>query len=216
MVSYDAFLPRVLIDAYGCPEIVATQAIRDAVIEFCSRSNFIQRDHDPITVVTGISDYDLEPPAGQLVVKILKCWFKMTELSPIAPDFVNSPAFYNSSIPDNAPSIATPLSFTQKDERTFSIYPSSKDTVANGLTLRISLKPTRASTTCEDSIFEDYAETIAHGALARLLVSPGKAYMNVAAAGMHGAAFNTGINDARQSASRGHVRSGMQVRMRKI
>jgi hypothetical protein len=216
MVSYDAFLPRVLIDAYGCPEIVATQAIRDAVIEFCSRSNFIQRDHDPITVVTGISDYDLEPPTGQLVVKILKCWFKMTELSPIAPDFVNSPAFYNSSIPDNAPSIATPLSFTQKDERTFSIYPSSKDTVANGLTLRISLKPTRASTTCEDSIFEDYAETIAHGALARLLVSPGKAYMNVAAAGMHGAAFNTGINDARQRASRGHVRSGMQVRMRKI
>lgn len=216
MVAYDAFLPRVLIDAYGCPEIVATQAIRDAVIEFCSRSNFIQRDHDPITVVTGISDYDLEPPAGQLVVKILKCWFKMTELSPIAPDFVDSPAFYNSSIPDNAPSIATPLSFTQKDERTFSIYPSSKDTVANGLTLRISLKPTRASTTCEDSIFEDYAETIAHGALARLLVSPGKAYMNVAAAGMHGAAFNTGINDARQRASRGHVRSGMQVRMRKI
>jgi hypothetical protein len=216
MVAYDAFLPRVLIDAYGCPEIVATQAIRDAVIEFCSRSNFIQRDHDPITVVRGISDYDLEPPAGQLVVKILKCWFKMTELSPIAPDFVNSPAFYNSSIPDNAPSIATPLSFTQKDERTFSIYPSSKDTVANGLTLRISLKPTRASTTCEDSIFEDYAETIAHGALARLLVSPGKAYMNVAAAGMHGAAFNTGINDARQRASRGHVRSGMQVRMRKI
>jgi hypothetical protein len=216
MVSYDAFLPRVLIDAYGCPEIVATQAIRDAVIEFCSRSNFIQRDHDPITVVTGISDYDLEPPAGQLVVKILKCWFKMTELSPIAPDFVNSPAFYNSSIPDNAPSISTPLSFTQKDERTFSIYPSSKDTVANGLTLRISLKPTRSSTTCEDSIFEDYAETIAHGALARLLVSPGKAYMNVAAAGMHGAAFNTGINDARQRASRGHVRSGMQVRMRKI
>jgi len=216
MVAYDAFLPRVLIDAYGCPEIVATQAIRDAVIEFCSRSNFIQRDHDPITVVTGISDYDLEPPAGQLVVKILKCWFKMTELSPIAPDFVDSPAFYNSSIPDNAPSIATPLSFTQKDERTFSIYPSSKDTVANGLTLRISLKPTRASTTCEDSIFEDYAETIAHGALARILVSPGKAYMNVAAAGMHGAAFNTGINDARQRASRGHVRSGMQVRMRKI
>lgn len=216
MVAYDAFLPRVLIDAYGCPEIVATQAIRDAVIEFCSRSNFIQRDHDPITVVRGISDYDLEPPAGQLVVKILKCWFKMTELSPIAPDFVDSPAFYNGSIPDNAPSIATPLSFTQKDERTFSIYPSSKDTVANGLTLRISLKPTRASTTCEDSIFEDYAETIAHGALARLLVSPGKAYMNVAAAGMHGAAFNTGINDARQRASRGHVRSGMQVRMRKI
>lgn len=216
MVSYDAFLPRVLIDAYGCPEIVATQAIRDAVIEFCNRSNFIQRDHDPITVVAGINDYDLEPPAGQLVVKILKCWFKMSELSPIAPDFVDSPAFYNSNIPDNAPVIATPLSFTQKDERTFSIYPSSQATVANGLTLRISLKPTRSSTTCEDSIFEDYAETITHGALARLLASPGKAYMNVAAAGMHGVAFNTGINEARQRASRGHVRSGMQVRMRKI
>lgn len=216
MTSYDAFLPRILIDAYGCPEIVAIQAIRDSVIEFCVRSNFIQRDHDPITVIAGLSDYDLEPPSGQLVIKIQKCWFKTSELSPIAPDYVSTPAFYNAGIPENAPLLATPLSFTQKDERTFSIYPAPKDTVANALTLRVSLKPTRSSTTCEDSIFEDYAETIAHGALSKLLASPGKAYMNVAAAGMHGTAFNSGINEARQRASRGHVRSGMQVRMRRI
>jgi hypothetical protein len=216
MTSYDSFLPRVLIDAYGCPEIVATQAIRDSVIEFCVRSSFIQRDHDPITAVAGISDYDLEPPNGQLVIKIQKCWFTASELSPIAPDYVATPAFYNSGIPDNAPVVGAPISFTQKTERTFSIYPIPKDTVIGGLTLRISLKPTRASTFCEDSIYEDYAETIAHGALSKLLASPGKAYLNVGAAGMHGTAFNSGINDARQRASRGHVRSGMQVRMRKI
>lgn len=216
MTSYDTFLPRVLIDAYGCPEIVAVQAIRDSVIEFCVRSNFIQRDHDPITATAGVSDYDLEPPNGQLVIKILKCWFRTSELSPIAPDYVNTPAFYNSEIPENAPLLATPLSFTQKDERTFSIYPIPKDTVVSGLTLRVSLKPTRSSTFCEDSLYEDYAETIAHGALSKLLASPGKAYLNVAAAGMHSSAFNSGINEARQRASRGHVRSGMQVRMRKI
>lgn len=216
MTSYDAFLPRVLIDAYGCPEIVAIQAIRDSVIEFCVRSNFIQRDHDPITATAGVSDYDLEPPNGQLVIKILKCWFRTSELSPIAPDYVNTPAFYNSEIPENAPLLATPLSFTQKDERTFSIYPIPKDTVVSGLTLRVSLKPTRSSTFCEDSLYEDYAEAIAHGALSKLLASPGKAYLNVGAAGMHGTAFTSGINDARQRASRGHVRSGMQVRMRKI
>lgn len=216
MISYEAFLPRILIDAYGCPEIVAIQSIRDSVIEFCVRSNFIQRDHDPITATAGVSDYDLEPPNGQLVIKIQKCWYKATELTPIAPDYVNSSAFYNNGIPENAPNLATPLSFTQKDERTFSIYPIPKDTVINGLTLRISLKPTRASTYCEDSIYEDYAEVIAHGALSKLLASPGKAYLNVNAAGMHANAFNSGINDARQRASRGHVRSGMQVRMRKI
>ena len=216
MISYEAFLPRILIDAYGCPEIVAIQSIRDSVIEFCVRSNFIQRDHDPITATAGVSDYDLEPPNGQLVIKIQKCWYKATELTPIAPDYVNSSAFYNNGIPENSPTLATPFSFTQKDERTFSIYPIPKDTVINALTLRISLKPTRASSYCEDSIYEDYAEVIAHGALSKLLASPGKAYLNVGAAGMHATAFNSGINDARQRASRGHVRSGMQVRMRKI
>jgi len=216
MISYDAFLPRVLIDAYGCPEIVVIQGIRDSVIEFCARSNFIQRDHDPISVIAGINDYDLEPPTGQIVVKILKLWHNNSELLPIAPDYVDTPAFYNNLIPGNAPLRATPLSYTQKDERTFSVYPLPSVSLSNGFTLRVSLKPSRASTTCDNAIFEDYAEVIAHGALSKLLASPGKAYMNVAAASMHALAFTTGINDARQKASRGHVRSNMQVRMRRI
>lgn len=216
MTSYDAFLPRILIDAYGCPEIVAVQAIRDSVIEFCVRSNFIQRTHDPITAVASISDYDFSPPTDQLVVKVMKCWFKNIELIPISPDYVSASAFYNQNIAGNAPIIGTPISFLQNTERSFSIYPLPLATAEGALTLRTSLKPTRSSSFCEDAIYEDYAETIAHGALSKLLASPGKTYLNVAAAEMHGSAFNSGINDARQKVSRGHVRSQLQVRMRVI
>ena len=216
MTSYESFLPRIYIDAPGCPEVLVIQVVRDAAIDFCTRSNFIQRDHDPITALAGVSNYDLDPPIGQLVVKVMKCWYKNYELTPVAPDYINAPAFYNATIDDAVPLGAEPSMFTQKDERTFSVYPIQTMTTANALTLRVSLKPTRASTSCEDSLFEDYADVIAHGALSRLLASPGKAYSNPSLVVMHAAQFMAGVNEARQRASRGNVRSSMQVRMRNI
>jgi hypothetical protein len=216
MASYDDFLPWVMVEAPGCSEIMAVQTVRDAAIDFCVRSNFIQRDHDPISVVANTIDYDLDPPAGQLVVKVMKAWYKASELEPVAPDYVNDPLFYNKKATGVTPSKSTPMVYTQKDERTVSIFPYPLESASSALTLRVSLKPTRSSTTCEDSLLEDYAETIACGALARLLASPGKAYSAPQLVNVHQAKFMSGVNEARQRASRGQVRTNMQVKMRRI
>lgn len=216
MTSYESFVSRIYIEASGCPEPLAIQVIRDAAIDFCVRSNFIQRDMDPIAAQEGIGDYDLEPPSQQLVVKIMKCWYKNYELNPVAPDYIKDPAFYNANIPNNPQSTGEPLVFTQKDERTFSVYPIPKETTESALTLRISCKPTRASTSCEDSLFEDYLDVIASGALSRLVSAVGKPYSAPAMVAFYANKFFAGVNEARQRASKGNVRANMQVRMRKI
>jgi len=217
MASYDLFLPYVLPDAPGCPEIAATQAIRSAAIDFCERSLILQRDHDPVTVVKNVIDYDFDPPiTGTLVTKLMRAWFERDELEVVAPDMVSDPTVYNATFSNANPMTGKTKQIIQKDERTFSVFPKPDATYANVLTMRVALKPTRTSTTCEDVLFEDYAEFIAHGAKARLCMTPGKSYTNPEVAALGNVMFMQGINRALQRAVRGHTRSSLSVRMRPL
>jgi hypothetical protein len=216
MSAYTAFLNDVMPDVPGCTVELATHAIKNSCIEFCEKTLILQRDHDPVTVVAGIVDYDFEPPAGQLVTRIMRAWYKTTELTPLAPDDVNRPEVYNRLFTGANVDRLDPGYILQKDERTFSLYPIPVSTVANALTMRVAYKPSRSSTTVEDVIYEDYSEAIAKGAKARLMMSPGKPYTNPQLAAAELELFRQAMNVARQRASRGHVRSDLSVTLRSI
>lgn len=217
MASYDDFLPYVLPDTPGCPEVTAIQAIRSSAIDFCERSLILQRDHDPVTVVKGIIDYDFDPPlANTLVTKLMRAWFERDEVEAVAPDMVGDVTVYNALFANANPMTGPTKQIIQKDERTFSVFPKPDKTYQNALTMRVALKPTRASTTCEDVLFEDYAEFIAHGAKARLCMTPGKSYTNPDVAALGNVMFTQGVNRALQRAVRGHTRAALAVRFRPI
>lgn len=216
MALYEAFFPYVLPEVPGAPEPAVVLAIRNACIEFCEKSLILTRDHDPVTLVQGIVDYDLEPPTGYLVVKVQKAWLENNILDPLAPDFVRDASVYNRLFTSYESAPNTPKYYLQKDERSITVWPVPEKRYPSGLTMRVALKPTRASTEIDDVIFEDYAETIACGALSKLMASAGKAYTNVEMAGVHAGYFQKGINVARQRAGHGHVRSNLSVKMRRI
>ena len=216
MASYEAFFPYVLPEVDGASDFGAVIAIRSACIEFCEKSLVYTRDHDPVSVIQNVIDYDLEPPAGYLVVKVMRAWFNNRPLEPLAPDVVRDPGVYNQLFSTYSAAPSQPQYFLQKEERQVSLWPLPDQNYANSLTMRVALKPTRASTTIDDVIFEDYAETIASGALYRLMSSVGKSYTNVEMAGIHKGLFNQGINVARQRATHGQVRSNLQVKLRRI
>jgi hypothetical protein len=211
MATTSNFYQYVLPDVSGCPEISADIAIRAAVIEFCEKSLVLQRDHDPLQVVAGIIDYDLEPATDNLVTKIMRVWFKDVELIPIAPDNVARAEIYNSAFTGANVSQSDPRFYLQKDARTLTIYPIPKATVSNALTIRVAYKPTRTAKVIDDFLFEDYAETIAHGAKFRLLSMASKPWTNGPAAAAAMALFNSGVNVARQRASRGNSRADVRV-----
>jgi hypothetical protein len=216
MALYEDFLSRVLIEVPGCAEISAVQAVRDSCIEFCEKSLVLVRDHDPIFIRAGSVDYDLEPPAGYLVIKVMRAWLENAELFPFSPDAVADAAVYNRNFSSYQAAPSLPQRFLQKDERTVSVWPVPDKNYPNGMTLRVALKPTRSSTSVEDVIFEEYAETIASGALGRLMLSAGKPYSSPQAAVAHKALFMQGLNVARQRAGHGHTRSNLSVRLRRI
>lgn len=216
MASYEDFFSRVLIEVPGCPEITATQAIRDSCIEFCEKSLILTRDHDPVTVKANVVDYDLEPPSGYLVIKVMQAWLDHNKLEPLAPDVVRDAAVYNRLFTAYQAAPSTPLRYLQKDERTISVWPVPDQNFTNGLTMRVALKPTRLSSSVEDVLFEDYAEPIASGAVSRLMSSVGKAYSSPQGASLHRALFVQGLNVARQRSSHGHTRSNLSVRLRRV
>ena len=216
MTPYTSFLDYVLPDTPGCTNEVALLAIKSTVIDFCEKSLILQADHDPVTIVRGVVDYDLEPPRDHQVAKVMKVFYRNSPIEAVAPDDVRVASIYNKNYPDAQPEEGPPRAYIQKDARTFSIYPHPKDTERLALTLRVALKPTRSATQCDDLIYEDYAEIIGHGALTRLALSPNKPYSNANLAGARNVLYTAGVNLARQRANRGYVRANTQVRIRKI
>lgn len=216
MTPYTSFLDYVLPDVPGCTNELAVHAIKNTVIEFCEKSLILQVDHDPVTILAGAVDYDLEPPKDTLIVKIQKVFYKDNEIAPISPDEIMSASLYNRNFPDARPEQGPPKMYTQKDARTFSIFPVPQETEKLALTLRVALKPTRSATQVDDLIFEEYAEAIGNGAVSRLCLSPKKPYTNPQIASVKQGLFQAALNVARQRANRGYVRAKEQVTLRKI
>lgn len=211
MTSYDDFLPYVLPDVPGCPEIAAVLAVRNTAIDFCEKSLVVQADLDPVSLVSNQADYDLEPPTNRLVTKVMKLFYKNSELSPIVADFVPSVTFYNpGSIDADSPS--EPRCWSQKDTTSFTLWPTPKTSQSGAITIRAALKPTRASSSCDTVLFEDYVEYIAAGAKARLMLQPNKAYTNPGLVVTQNQLYMQGVNMARQRASRGHTRANLRVK----
>jgi hypothetical protein len=216
MKTYEQFLDGVMPYVPGCPVPMAINAIRESVIELCEKTLLLQRDHDPVDVIANTVDYDFDTQSGYRVFKIMRAWYKDVELVPTAPDDITDPALYNQNIPGIELSKDAPRIITQKDDVTFSVLPVPKDTVRSAITMRVALKPTRTSTSIEDFIFEDYAETIYAGARFRLLIVPAKPYTNPDLALANQNIYVGGLNNARQRANRGFVRSNTSVQLRRI
>ena len=215
MASYDDFLPYVLTDVPGCAEIVAIQAIRNTAIDFCEKSLVVEADLDPVSLVAGAADYDLEPPTATLVTKVIRLFYKNRELKPVARDDIASATFYNPAAP-NAEQQSEPICWSQKDTTSFSVWPIPKSSEAGAITIRAALKPSRSSTACPDVLFEDYAEYIAAGAKARLMITPNKSYTNPNLVVTNNQLYIQGIGLARIRAAKGHTRANQRVKQVRI
>lgn len=215
MKNHTEFLDYVLPQVPGATPEMALLEIKNTIIDFCEKSLILQETLDPVPAIQGIMDYDLDPPNNRLVVKIMKAWFKGVELEPVSIDEIQSPSWFNQNA-DYVVLKQNPRMITQKDTETFSVYPIPGTTEQNVMTLRVALKPTRSADSIDDFIFENYAETIGHGAIARLYLSPDKPYTNPQMAVARNALYMAGLNVARDRANKGYVRTNKHVRMRRI
>lgn len=199
--AYTEFLPEVLPYVRDCPDIAAVNAIRNACIEFCDRSHWLLYHHAPQNVTSGASTYTLSPPAGTSVARIVDAWYNGNLLAPIGED--NLKTMY---VSDWRYVSGTPAFYTHLDPNQITLSPLPDRTISGALKMIVALRPTRASTSVDDSVYERWAEYIGFGARARLHDINGQPYFDPGMAAKCRAMFDRSVGMATIERNRGLTR----------
>lgn len=195
--AFTAFYDEVLPDVPGAPQALALNAIRNAAIEFCLKSKVWVVDHDPLSAIAGQSVYEFEPPTGAVVSGVVSAWFDGRRMAPttqaeLSDEFANWRTMNG-----------TPTRYLQENAGEIILFPIPASALAGALTMKVSLKPSRASTTIDSWLFESYLEAIAHGAKWKLMIMPKKPWSDGATALYHKEMFDAAVDGARLAAFKG-------------
>ena len=207
-VEYSAFLPDVLPYVRDCPECVAINAIRNTCIEFCEKSTWWRTSMEPIPLVAGQSEYDLDVCVGAAIAAIMSAHLgqqplqfgteeKLIEV--IGPDWRTREG---------------PVRYVAHDGD-FSIIRVAhvpNYTPEEPLTLHVALRPIKSSVRVPKELYERWSEIIGFGARARLHDTPGQPYSNEKAAREYRKWFESGYGQATIQANRGRSRAPLMVR----
>lgn len=206
-VEWSAWFDDVLPDLPGCGQALATLHIRAAAIDFCKRSMAWRVDMDAVNAKANIAEYDFEPDSGQVVVRAMLAWYDKKQLTPKSPGELE--CMYS-----HWPSqVGTPVYFTQENPSdSLILVPMPIADLTKAITAKLAVKPSQTSTAIDGSIFEEWREAIAHGALARLFALSKKPWTNATLAGYHIGEFDQKVASAALAASRGFTRAKQRTR----
>lgn len=209
--AYDEFLPEVLPYVHDCAYPVAINAVRNACIEFCDKTDYVTYTHDPISVVAGTASYNLVLPAGTEVARILSGWYDGLRMAPKGEEDMRL------QFPlDWRTMTGRPQYFTHAIPSTVIVVPAPQTDATDALKFIIALRPSRASTTIDDVIYSRFAEQIGWGARSRLYETPNQPYYDPQSAALYRARFQTAIGGAKIERNYGLTRGPLHARPPRI
>lgn len=216
-VSYRTFFPDIAPHVPGCPDPVMEFYIRKVCIDLCSRALVWRTTLTGITLVDGTASYALVSPiAGTEVVTILGNKMHLTTAGtdktlevvtgdqfqlafPAWPDLINT---------------GEPVAVVQHDTTTINLAPVPDGADTYTLTLNAAVRPTKASTTIEETIIFDNNSAIFHGVLYELMLMPDRPWTNEKTALIHGRHWSHALHAAKARANKGFGQADVTVQMR--
>jgi len=212
-VTYDNFLVEVMPYVKDVPEVVALQAIRNACIEFCQETRYIQEHLDYMAGIAGIGLYDLAPNTGTYkIADIIEAWYGDQFLVPRAIEQLTQ--IYRTT--DWNTLQGNPYYYYRPSSQEVRLVPSPKVTEANKIRILAALKPSRASTGVREEIYERFLEDIAYGARARLYNTPNQPYYDLKTSLEYMKRFNDVIADVRTQVNKGLTRASVQIEFQRL
>ena len=191
-IKFEDFLSDIIPMVPGCPDSLIIQNVRQAARELCEKSSCYLEDLDPITVVNGLYEYDLDAPRNTDIHKL-----KWALLDGRYVEF-SSTALMAQRYPNwrEKNKTGVPKLIAQIRPDAFWLCPVPQNKIKNGLVIHAVLKPSQKSVVLEDRIADEYRDTIVNGALFRLLRLPSKDWTDLGGAKVYGALFQDGIREA--------------------
>lgn len=212
-VSYEVFLPEVMPYVQDVPDTVAVQAIRNACIEFCTETHYLQENLDPITGQEDVGEYDLDAnDSNYKVVEIMQAYYGDQLLIPKAQEELNQ--IYRTSNWEDLK--GNPYYYYRPRVSVMRLVTKPIITEANKLKVKAAIAPSRASTTVDSELFEVFLEYIAHGARARLYNTPNQPYYDPRTAMEYTKRFNDELAEVRTRVYKGLTRASARVEFQRF
>jgi hypothetical protein len=212
-VSYEVFLPEVLPYVQDVPDAVAVQAIRNACIEFCTETHYLQENLDPMTGQEDVGEYDLDAnDSNYKVVEIMQAYYGDQLLIPKAQEELNQ--IYRTSNWEDLK--GNPYYYYRPRVSVIRLVTKPVITEANKLKVKAAIAPSRASTTVDSELFEVFLEYIAHGARARLYNTPNQPYYDPKTAMDYTKRFNDNMAEVRTRVYKGLTRAAARVEFQRF
>ena len=206
-VSYDEFLPYVLQYVPDASEFIAKDVVKQACIEFCEKSLVWQYNVPAMDVINGQNNYVVQTPTDTKMVVPVQAFFNTNLLIPKGPDELAE--IYRMG--DWQQIQGAPQYITRIIKPEVVLVPTPYVTQPAILNLRIAIAPTRDSEEIDSEIFEQWAESIAWGARARLLAQPRQDYTDRTGSIEALKMFKYEINRARMQVTKGLTRGSPRI-----
>lgn len=194
-VSWTQFHPYVMPSVQGCPLAIVNNAIRSAAIEFCEKSNLWLADSVETDILAGEARYGYSTPTGARVSQLV-----VVEVDDMPLPMTTRHDLDSFNAGWRTLTSATPITCYMDSDSTIRLVGTPTEDKAGALRIVVSLKPSRSSSDCPEFLFEDWAETIAAGALSRLHAMIGKVWANTDLANLHARKFREGLSIAKSKA----------------
>ena len=205
------FYPYVMPNVQGCPSALVNNAIRSAINDFCERTMMWRYAFPSADIVAGQKEYSFVPPTDTVIAKPVYVAASSCPLIATNIDDLDLlyPGWRDSE--NNQSSM-----FYMDYDNNIILVPTPNLDVTDGLDLEVALKIDLSSDTCPDWLVQNWAETIAHGALMRLHSMPGKAWADTQTVSYHRAKFREGITHAKSRTMKSFSRQGKTVQPRQF
>lgn len=194
----------------GAPAPAIEDAILDAAVEFCTRTRLLRAFLDPVTLVPGTFEYELDAPeADTQIVDVVAAWL------PEGPVTSATRPELEERYPDGwawrqVGSTAEVRHFYCRLPGFVQLVPAVTAKAPRALRLEVAYAPTRSARDLHDVLLNRYAEQLANGALARLHQHKA-GYADPGRAGTYQAAFDLACNTLADDGARGFAKRRMRT-----
>lgn len=207
MITFASYLPWIQPYCPDVPDVIATDAVRNAAIEFCRESLWLQEELAAITVVADQNDYTLTPTADNVeIVQVRFVSFNGFPLRAASEQVLDS--LYGL---DWRQQTGQPVFYTDVYDQTLRLVPMPDDNVTGVVNPTAAVMPLRTAVDADPNLFNRWLEEICFGARARLHEMAGQGFTNFRAAQACAARFKAGI--ARARADRNSSETGGDLRV---
>ena len=195
MAALSALYPYVVPHFPSVPEPAIDRAILDGAIQFCRDSLAWQESTDPIQVIAGVAEYDVEPVSNAEPVRVLAA--------------VKAHAHLDRALLSGSDitQVGEVTGFVQPVPRIVRLVSVPEEGAS--IVLRVAIEPKDAATTLDDSLVRYWKEPIAAAAKQRLALT----YGDINQAQIAEQQYQFGLSRARAQAQVGAHRGRLRTRL---